>query len=198
MNLKNTVKRTGQLVVMAALLGFAGAASAGKQGISFYGGLGLAAAVPAEVNGFEYDPAVAGNVFLAIEEDGWALEYNAMATLQTGTSDPDTEYSLSGGVGSLGYRTLESNSGLYYLISVGKGNFDVTYAETGLADVVPTADGNVFTLGIGMRLDKTERMELSYSFLGLSETDGTTSSSLDIHMFSLRYIWGGTPYDPRF
>ena len=193
-----TLKNIFQLVAMAALLSVAGTALAGKQGISFYGGLGLSAVVPSEVDGFEYDPAAAGSVFLAIEEDGWALEYTGLATLKTGTNDPDTEYSLSGGVGSLGYRTLESRSGLYFLMSIGKGSFDVTYAETGFADVVTTADGNVVTLGMGMRLDKTERFELNYSYLKLTETDGMETGSLNTHMVTLRFIWGGNPYDPRF
>ena len=42
MNLKHKIL----LVVMASLLGFAGLATAGKQGISFYGGLGATAIAP--------------------------------------------------------------------------------------------------------------------------------------------------------
>jgi len=194
MNLKNKI----QLVVMATLLGFAGVATAGKQGISFYGGLGLAAAAPSGVNGFTFDPAAAGNVFIAIEEDGWSLEYGGLATMETGTNDPDIEYSFSGSIVSLGYRTLETNSGLYFLLSVGKADVDVTEAETALPDFNFGVDGTAVTLGIGMRLDKTERMELNYSFLGMSPVDAGVGNDFDVHMLSLRYIWGGTPYDPRF
>ncbi|MBI3188468.1 MAG: hypothetical protein HYZ31_11475 [Gammaproteobacteria bacterium] len=68
-----TLKNKFQLVAMAALLSVAGTALAGKQGISFYGGLGLSAVLPSEVDGFEYDPAAAGSAFVAIEEDGFSL-----------------------------------------------------------------------------------------------------------------------------
>lgn len=193
-----TLKNKFQLVAMATLLSFAGTALAGKQGISFYGGVGLSAVQPDTVNGFKYDPAAAGSAFIAIEEDGWSLEYTGLATLQTGTGVSTTEYSASGGIGSLSYRTLENRGGLYYLLGVGKGTFDVTYAVTGLPDDVLTADGNVLTLGMGLRMDKTERLEVSYSYLKLTETDGLASGSLNTHMISIRYIWGGTPYDPRF
>jgi hypothetical protein len=193
MNLKNKF----QLVVMAALLGFAGAVSAGKQGLSFYGGLGLAAVVPSEVDGFEYDPTAAGSAFLGVEEDGWSFEYTGLSTMEAGTNVAGLEYSVSGRVLSLGYRTLEKSSGLYFLFSLGRSDFDVTYASNVSEDIY-TADGNVYTVGMGMRLDRTERIELNYSFLALDETDGTNSSSIDVHMVSLRYLWGGSPYTPGF
>jgi hypothetical protein len=193
MNLKNKIL----LVVMAGLLGFAGMATAGKQGISFYGGLGLTAVQPNSINGFEYDPAAGGNAFLGIEEDGWFLEYVGLSTLETGTNDPAIEYSVQGGVGSLGYRTLETRSGLYFLLSVGVANLDATVITTGLPDVTGNFSGNAVSLGMGMRLDKTERIELDYSFMRLTE-DEVPDSDFDAHMLTLRYIWGGNPYDPRF
>lgn len=193
MNLKNKIL----LVIMAGLLGFAGLATAGKQGISFYGGLGLSAVQPNSINGFEYDPAAGGNAFLGLEEDGWFLEYVGLATAKTGTNDPDIEYAVQGGVGSLGYRTLETSSGLYFLLSVGKASFDVTETEVGLPDVTGNYSGNAVSLGMGMRLDKTERVELDYSFMRLTEDD-VPDSDFDAHMLTLRYIWGGNPYDPRF
>jgi len=193
MNLKNKIL----LVIMAGLLGFAGMATAGKQGISFYGGLGLSAVQPNSINGFEYDPAAGGNAFLGLEEDGWFLEYVGLATVQTGTNDPDIEYAVQGGVGALGYRTLETQSGFYFLLSVGKASFDVTVTATGLPDATGNFSGNAISLGMGMRLDKTERIELDYSFMRLTEDD-VPDSDFDAHMLTLRYIWGGNPYDPRF
>lgn len=193
MNLKNKIL----LGVMAGLLGFAGMATAGKQGISFYGGLGLSAVLPNSVNGFEYDPAAGGNAFLGLEEDGWFLEYVGLATTQTGTNDPATEYTVQGGVGSLGYRTLEAKSGLYFLLSLGTSSFDVTETVTGQPDVTGNFSGNAISLGMGMRMDKTERIELDYSFMRLTD-DQASGGDFDAHMLTLRYIWGGNPYDPRF
>jgi hypothetical protein len=192
MNLKNKIR----LVVMASLFGFAGLAFAGKQGISFYGGLGLSALQPNKDAGVEYDPAFGGNAFLGIEEDGWSLEYLGLITVDTGTNFSNTEYAVSGGVASLGYRTLETRAGLYFLLSVGAANFDVT-TSTPASEVVSKLSGNTVTIGMGMRLDKTERMELDYSLARL-ESDSAAGSSSNTHMFTLRYLWGGNPYDPRF
>ena len=50
-----------------------------------------------------------------------------------------------------------------------------------------------------MRLDKTERLELDYSMLRLSlDTNEVGASDFDAHMVTLRYIWGGNPYNPKF
>ena len=192
MNLKNNIL----LVVMACLLSFSGLAMAGKQGISFYGGLGLLAVQPNKVNTTEYDLGAGGGVFIGIEEDGWALEYHGFATLDAATNSPNTEYAVEGGAASLGYRTLETRSGIYFLLSVGKVDGDVTTSTTGLPDTLRTYSGNIGTIGLGMRMDKTERMELDYSLIRLT-SDGV-AGSFNTHMLSLRYIWGGNVYDPRF
>ena len=191
MNLKNNIL----LVVMACLLSFSGLAMAGKQGISFYGGLGLLAVQPNKVNTTEYDPGVGGGVFIGIEEDGWALEYHGFATLDAATNSPSLEYAIEGAAASLGYRTLETRSGIYFLLSVGKVDVDVTSSTTGLPDTKGTYTGNIGTIGLGMRMDKTERMELDYSLIRLSNS---AAGSFNTHMLSLRYIWGGNVYDPRF
>lgn len=182
---------------MTGLLGFSGMATAGKQGISFYGGLGLSGAAPKSVNGFEYDPAAGGNAFIGIEEDGWFIEYVGLATLRTGTNNPDIEYTVQGGVGSLGYRTLETSGGLYFLLSAGVASFDETEIEVGLPDEIYKYSGNAVSLGMGIRLDKTERIELDYTYMRLTDDD-IPDNDFDAHMVTLRYIWGGNPYDPRF
>jgi hypothetical protein len=195
--IRMTLKNKIQLVAMAALLCVAGTAVAGKQGISFYGGLGLSAVAPKAVNGFEYDPAAGGNITLGIEEDGWFVEYIGVATVKAGTNNPNIEYAAQGGVGFFGYRTLETKGGLYFLLGVGKASFEGTETQTGLPDDIMDYSGNAVSLGMGMRLDKTERIELDYSFMRLSEDD-VPDSDFDAHMLTLRYIWGGNSYDPRF
>jgi hypothetical protein len=199
-----TLKNKFQLVAMATLLSFAGTALAGKQGINFYGGLGLSAVSPNSVDGFEYDTAAGGNAFLGVEEDGWFLEYLGLATTKTGTkdpnaliTDPETEYAVRGGVGLLGYRTLETKGGLYFLLSAGIASLDTTVYQTGQPNETGSFSGNVVSIGMGMRLDKTERIELDYSFMRLTE-DEVPDVDFDAHMLTLRYIWGGNPYDPRF
>ena len=195
MNLKHKIL----LVVMASLLGFAGLATAGKQGISFYAGLGATAIAPDSNVTSEFDPALGGNIFLGIEEDGWFLEYIGLATAKGGTNNAAIEYSVQGGFGSLGYRTLETKSGLYFLLSVGAATSDVTITQTALPDTTAAYSGNGVTVGIGMRLDKTERLELDYSMLRLSlDKNEVGASDFDAHMVTLRYIWGGNPYNPKF
>lgn len=192
-----TLKNKIQLVVVLTALGFASIAAAGKQGISFYGGLGLTAISPNSVSGLEFDPAAGGNLFLGIEEDGWFLESVGIATLKAGTNVTNEEYVVTGSVNSLGYRTLETRSGLYFLLSAGVASMDVTYSQAGFADVIRKNSGNAVTLGIGLRMDRTERLELDYSLMRLSD-DSVANSSGNVHMVNIRYIWGGNPYDPRF
>lgn len=192
MNLKNTIR----LVVMTTLLVFAGVASAGKQGISFYGGVALSGVAPQQ-DVPEYDPAVAGGLFIGIEEDGWSLEYHGLRTVETATSVANVDYTGSGSIASLGYRTLETSGGMYFLFGFGLTKLDMDFSD---ATATNHTEGNAYTLGMGFRLDKTERVELSYSLYSSSAVDalaGDTSID-DVHIVSLRYIWGGTPYDPRF
>lgn len=183
-----------QILAMAALMGCASVASAGKQGISFYAGLGLGAAAPQQDVTIEYDPAVTGSIFLGMEEDGWALEYTGLGSVETGTSVNGLDYSLAGGITSLGYRTLESRSGMYFLLSFGVAKIDVDYSDNSETD---STEGNVYTLGMGMRMGRTERLELNYSLYASSGVDATDDDLDDTHMLTLRYIWGGTPYEPR-
>lgn len=195
--IRMTLKNKFQLVAMATLLSFAGTALAGKQGISFYGGLALAGVASQQKTPQEFDPAPAGGAFIGIEEDGWSLEYYGIRTLKTGTSAANVEYTGTGNITSLGYRTLETRGGLYFLLSLGIGSMDVEYTP---ATTINHTDGKVYTLGVGMRLDKTERLELNYSLYSSNPVDelaGDTSID-NVHLVSLRYIWGGTPYDPRF
>jgi len=183
-----------QVLAMAALMGCASVALAGKQGISFYGGLGLGAAAP-QKDAPEYDTTVTGNIFLGMEEDGWHIEYNGLGSTETGTSVATTEYKLSGNIVSLGYRTLESRGGIYFLLNFGRATIDVDYSD---ATTTANTEGNVYTLGMGMRMDRTERLELNYSLYASGGVEAIDPDLGDVHMVTLRYIWGGTPYEHQW
>jgi hypothetical protein len=203
MNVKNLIK---SLLTIAALTTFS-EAQAGNQGVSLYYGASLGAMMVEEKTDlFDPDPAATGTVFIGLEEDGWALEYQGLRTAETATYYSDVDYEVAGSIVSLGYRTIEKNR-QYYKLTFGKADTDVDVNLRGATAVFYNAnalsaslDGNVYTLGWGMRLRSGERVELDYSYYD-PRADADASDEIQnlskVHILSLRYMFGGSPSPER-
>lgn len=194
MNVKNQIK---SLIALTALVMLPGA-YAGNQGVFLYYGAGAGGLVVDEKPGsISYDPAGFLSLFLGIEEDGWALEYRGFATADTATEFSNVDYSVSGNILSLGYRTIEKN-GLYYKVQYGRVEGD-TKQMTTILGVKSTetfdSKAKAITLGIGMRLRKGNRIELDYSYV--DPTEGLSTVVSKAHMVSLRYLFDGAPSSER-
>jgi len=188
MSFKNRIQI---LLATTALLTFSHAWG-GNEGVFLYYGAGLGAMAIDEKSGFiGYDPAGIGSILVGIEEDGWALEYTGFQTTEAGTDLSAFDYKVSGSVVSLGYRTLEKGN-MYYLFSYGKGKADFDLIDTATdAKATGTMDGKVITLGIGLRLQSKDRMEMNYSLYDPSSAD--TSFISKVHMLNFRYLFDGAP-----
>lgn len=160
---------------------------AGRQGVNGYYGLGLGVFTTKYV-----DPAATGAVILGVEEDGWALEAVALASVETGTDDPETDYSIRGVDIGLGYRTIEKNN-RYYLMKFSKTDIDFKDKETDSVTSITTStttetSGNSYTIGMGFRMARDARMEINYTF------HSNDDLSDPAHLLSVSYLWGGAPY----
>lgn len=182
MKLKQTL-----LFTASSLLILASASSqAGRQGIDFYYGLGLGAAQPADV-----DASVTGEIILGIEEDGWAIEGIAYNGMDAATDVTNIDYSLSGTELGLAYRTIEK-SNRYYKIKYSRAEMDFETINTATdASITTSGSGNSYTVGIGFRMDREERLELDYTY------HNNDDFSDPVHFVNLRYLWGGSPYQGR-
>ncbi len=182
MKLKQTL-----LFTASSLLILASASSqAARQGIDFYYGLGIGAAAPADV-----DASATGEIILGIEEDGWAIEGIAYNGLEAGTGVTNIDYSLSGTELGLAYRTIEKNN-RYYKIKYSRADMDFeTINTTTNASTTTESSGNSYTVGIGFRMDRETRLEVDYSYHNID------ALSDPVHFISLRYLWGGSPYQGR-
>lgn len=189
MSFKNTIK----MVMLGAMLGSATQASAANEGVAFFYGLGLGGVMLEEqVAGQDlFDPAAGASVFLGIEEKGWALEYSVAKTMDAGTLNPAIDYAVTFTHTSLGYRSIEKNK-RYYLIKFGKADVEFDLKGGGLTGATDgaTFEGNVYTLGIGWRMDKDERLEFDYSMYSSSDVD-------NVHILTARYLWGGNPSNEK-
>lgn len=182
MKLKQTL-----LFTASSLLILASASSqAGRQGIDFYYGLGLGAAQPADV-----DVSATGEIILGIEEDGWAIEGIAYNGLDAGTDVTNVDYSLSGTELGLAYRSIEKNN-RYYKIKYSRADMDFEAINTTTnVDRTTEGSGNSYTIGMGFRMDREARLEVDYSYHNIDELPDP------VHFISLRYLWGGSPYQGR-
>ncbi|HEY9200059.1 MAG TPA: outer membrane beta-barrel protein [Gammaproteobacteria bacterium] len=182
MKLKQTL-----LFTASSLLILASASSqAGRQGIDFYYGLGLGAAQPTDV-----DASATGEIILGIEEDGWAIEGIAYNGMDAATDVTNIDYSLSGTEIGLAYRTIEKND-RYYKIKYSRADMDFETINTTTDNSSTTeSSGNSYTVGIGFRMDRDARLELDYSYHNID------ALSDPVHFISLRYLWGGSPYQGR-
>lgn len=173
-----SLKNKFQPVIFSILMVVSSLAFAGKEGVSMYYGLGLGAA---SVTDSGLDPAAAAELILGIEEDGWAVEYTVFRSAETGTDISTIDYTVSGTQTVLAYRTVESG-GMYYKIKYGNADADIDFSDT-TATVV--TDGNVYGLGMGMRMGRDERLELEYNLYSSDDMN-------DVHMLVLRYMFGGS------
>lgn len=178
------LKQTSQFILFTLLMSVSALSLAGRQGVSFFYGIGVGAAYIDESSA--YDVTAAGEFLLGFEEDGWAFEYVGFQTLEAGTSVANLDYKLKGGATSLAYRTVESG-GTYYKIKYGNLDSDVSWSNGSPSN---SLDGNVYSLGMGFRLEKEKRMEIEYSFFS---ADSSSDINSDTHMLTLHYLFGGTP-----
>ncbi len=185
MSFKNTIK----MAMLGAVMGTATTVSAANEGVNFFYGLGLGGImIDEQVAGQDiFDPAAIGSIFIGIEEKGWALEHSVGKTADSGTINTAVDYAMTVTHTSLGYRSIEKNK-TYYLFKFGKADVDVDLkGGTTLGGVVndgDTYEGNVYSLGMGWRMAKDERLEIDYSFYSSSDVDNT-------HILTARYMWGG-------
>ncbi|TNF32899.1 MAG: hypothetical protein EP315_09065 [Gammaproteobacteria bacterium] len=185
MSFNNTIK----MAMLGVMMGAATTASAAKEGVTFLYGLGVGGFMSDEqIAGVDaFDPAATASAFLGIEEKGWALEYTVGKSLDSATANPTVDYSITAAITTLGYRTIEKNKS-YYLIKFGKADVDLDLKGGNLPGYTDgeTFEGNVYSIGMGWRMGKEERLELDYSFYKSDDTDNA-------HLLTARYIWGGTP-----
>lgn len=168
------------------MLVMSASSQAGRQGISYYYGLGLGAAAPANA-----DVSATGEILLGIEEDGWAFEGIAYSGIDAGTDATSIDYNVSGTELGLAYRTIEKND-RYFKIKFSRADLDLeTINTTTDASFTTATSGNSYTLGIGFRMDREERLELDYTYNNNDDLDDP------IHFINLRYIWGGSAYQGR-
>jgi len=174
------LKRNLLLASMALLSLTSISSHAGRQGVNFYYGLGIGAILPANS-----DVTAAGNILFGIEEDGWAFEAIGYASIETGTDDPDVDYSVSGAQYGLAYRTIERNK-QWYKFKVSRT--DMAFDLKGNLSPAPNdfdTDGTSYTIGWGMRMDHDARFEVDYDYYDSSDPDGAA------HFITARYFWGG-------
>ncbi len=170
------LKQSLTLISMALLTFMSASSHAGRQGVSFYYGLGLGITAPANS-----DIAATGKIMIGIEEDGWALEALAFNSVETGTDVPNLDYSVNGTELGLAYRTIERNKNWFkFKASSTKMTFDTS---TNPNDI--DTNGTSFTFGWGQRMDLDARLEIDYTYYD------TTDLSDSVHMITALYFWGG-------
>ncbi|RDH81476.1 MAG: hypothetical protein DIZ80_15460 [endosymbiont of Galathealinum brachiosum] len=152
---------------------------AGRQGISFYYGLGLGAVAPTD-----FDVSATGDLMFGIEEDGWALELIGYGSVEAGSNNSAVDYSVSGNHIGLAYRTIEKD-GQWYKFKVSGTDMDFDLSNT-TTDTVTS--GNSYTFGWGMRMNREARLEIDYSYY---KSDDLADA---VHMATVRYFWGGSEY----
>ncbi len=187
------LKQSLLLIITTFLILMSANSQAGRQGISFYYGLGMGIVAPGDVSASVtgLDPTINGNIILGFEEDGWALEATAFNALETGTDVSSVDYSSSGSSIGLAYRTIEKK-GSYYKIKVSssKMNFDLSNNSATI-----NSSGMSYAFGLGWRMDRDARLELDYNFYKSSDT---TTLKDSVHTITARYFWGGAPYNGEF
>lgn len=186
------LKQSLLLILSVAMMLLSANSYAGRQGINFFYGLGLGAISPSDKDLFgpdiAGDAAPTGSVVFGFIEDGWSLEGVLFSSLEAGTDLPILDYSLKGSDIGIAFRTIEKN-GSYYKIKVSETDLDVTLTnnQTNISATVPTT-GRTYTVGMGWRTSRENRMELDYSF------HSNDDFSDPVHLITLSYLWGGAPY----
>lgn len=173
---------------------------AGREGVSLYYGLGAGVAapqdipVPADLVGLlganiEFDPTANVELVLGIEEDGWALEAIANQSADVGTSLNGVDYNLQAVELGIAYRTIERND-RYYKFKYSKTDMDFEFDSSGTSATAET-EGNSFTVGMGFRMERDQRMEVDFTY---HDNDDTKEA---IYFINMRYLWGGSKYQGK-
>ena len=165
------------LIIFSLLLQFSANSYAGRQGISFYYGLGMGGEQSKDL-----DVTALGEAVFGIEEDGWLLEATGFASTEAGTSDPDANYSIQGYHFGIGYRTIERNDS-YFKFLISRTKMDFNFTDDPIDE---KTDGTSYSLGMGWRVDRGQRLEAIYTYYD--------EDFAPVHMITVRYLWGGTPY----
>ncbi|VAW52861.1 hypothetical protein MNBD_GAMMA07-1915 [hydrothermal vent metagenome] len=175
------LKQSLLLTTMTLLTFMSFHSQAGRQGVSYYYGLGLGIIAPTDL-----DIAGVGNLIVGIEEDGWSFEAIAFTSTKAGTDSPAVDYSANGTHFGLAYRTVERNNSWFkFKVSGTKMTFDTTDTTTDF-----DTSGNSYTIGWGMRMGTNSRLEIDYDFYDSNDLDA-------VHMITTRYFWGGSEYKGR-
>jgi len=170
------------LLTASTLLIFLSANShAGREGVNTYYGIGLAATSITDV-----DPAPTGQIIIGVEEDGWALEAIGYASTEVATEVSSVDVSISGTDIGLAFRTIEKNE-RYYKFKYSMTDLDIDSITTG-ATTTNITNGKSYTVGMGFRTSRVNRMEVDYTF---HNSDDLSDA---VHFISLKYLWGGAPY----
>jgi len=194
------LKRYLLTTATSALILFSTNSLAGREGISLYYGLGAGAAapqdmsVPADLTGLlganiEFDPTANIELILGVEEDGWAFEAIASQSADVGTSLNGMDYNLQAVELGIGYRTIERND-RYYKFKYSQTDADFEFSGGGTTATAET-EGNSFTVGMGFRMERDERMEVDFTY---HDNDDTQEA---IYFINMRYLWGGSKYQGK-
>lgn len=171
------------LVILASLLMLASVNSqAGRTGISFYYGLGLGVAAPADAS-----LAGTGSALFGVEEDGWSVEGIAYNSLNARIDNSAFDYSINGSHIGLAFRTIEKDK-KYFKYKVSSTSMDFDYTP---GSPTTSTSGISYSFAMGLRTSRETRAELEYSLYNADEL------SDPVHLLTLRYIWGGSPYQGR-
>ena len=71
---------------------------------------------------------------------------------------------------------------------------DFDYIGAGSSPTVTTS-GNLYSFAVGFRMAQTERLEIEYGYYARKKENTTTSFLTGTHMLTLRYLFGGVPFD---
>ncbi len=175
--------KQGALLIISTFFILASSQSqAGRQGVSFYYGLGAGVVAPTDL-----DAAPAGDIMFGMEEDGWALEGLIFRGLEAGTSDSAVNYTGGGSHAGLAYRTIERGGNWFkYKVSATKFDFDLSNQTT-----TTSTRGLTYTIGWGMRMAREARLEIDYNYYNSDDLNDP------IHMVFARYFWGGSEYQGK-
>ena len=169
-------------VITLLLMTLSANSQAGRQGISFYYGLGLGVVAPSDV-----DVGAAGDIIIGFEEDGWAIEGSAFSSASAGTNDSTVDYTVNGTQFGLAYRTIETNN-RWFKYKISNTNMDFDFSDN---TATATSSGIGYTLGIGLRMSRERRAELDYTYYDSSDLADV------VHILTLRVFWGGSEYQGR-
>lgn len=172
------------MLMSIMMLTISTSSQAGRQGVNGYYGVGLSAV------GFkDVDVTAAGNILFGIEEDGWGIEAVGFASVEGGTDIDGLDYSIRGLDVGLGYRSIEKNN-RYYLLKYSKSEVDLKLLTSTSSDTIPLT-GKTYSVGMGFRVSRENRIEVVYSLHSSDELDES------VHFISLNYLWGGAPYSGK-